>query len=600
MTPVEFVQQCPPFDALGQTELEQVAQSLEIVHYPPHRQILSTADPPSNYLYLIRRGAVRLEREGQTAILLEEGELFGFVSLLSQNSPAFDAITDEETELYCLPAATFLQLVQQAAFSQFFLKGLGERLHRVVGLDSSPLTGNMASPVELLITHPPVFVDAQATATQAAQIMRQEQVSSVLVGGNPPGLVTDRDLRNRVLAKGLGPDTPVSQVMSQPLKTLPHDTPVYSALLFMLEEKIHHLPLTRQGEIAGVVTDTDLLRHHTKNPFYLFKRVEKLGDAAALPRYSMEITAIVETLFRSGLDEIHIGRIVSSLNTALTTRLLRLAEQELGPPPCPYAWIVFGSEGRQEQLLLTDQDNALIYQDDTPEARQYFSQLAEQVVNGLLQAGFPPCPGGYMATNWLRPLKQWEHLFKSWVETPEPQALLEASIFFDFRAVYGTLNIDGLDKILLNASKNNLFLAHMARNALGFQPPLGFFRRIREEEGGVDLKKGGLMPIVNLARLYALATGTPARATLARLEATKHHSDLGKDKTEILIEAFHFFLHLRLREQLRSYQTGQLPGNRVPLDSLLPLERLNLKEVFLAIREIQNLIGQAFQTGRLG
>jgi CBS domain-containing protein len=280
--------------------------------------------------------------------------------------------------------------------------------------------------------------------------------------------------------------------------------------------------------------------------------------------------------------------------------LLRLAEQELGPPPCPYAWIVFGSEGRQEQILLTDQDNALIYRDDTPQACQYFSQLAQQVVNGLIQAGFPPCSGGYMATNWLRPLKEWKQLFKSWVETPEPQALLEASIFFDLRAVYGALNIDSLDKILLNAGKNALFLAHMARNALGFQPPLGFFRRIVEEEGGVDLKKGGLMPIVNLARLYALAAGAPARSTLARLEAIKHNSDLGKDKAEILIEAFHFFLHLRLREQLRTYQAGRLPGNRVPLDALLPLERINLKEVFLAIREIQNLTGQAFQIGRLG
>jgi CBS domain-containing protein len=205
-----------------------------------------------------------------------------------------------------------------------------------------------------------------------------------------------------------------------------------------------------------------------------------------------------------------------------------------------------------------------------------------------------------MAINWRRPLSDWEALFRDWTQTPEPQALLEASIFFDFRAVSGSLNLDSLETILLKAGERRLFLAQLARNGLNFQPPLGFFRRIKEEEGGVDLKKGGITPIVALARLYALQVGAPARSTLDRLAAIGQSSDLGQEKAELLAEAFRFMQHLRLREQLHSYQMGQTPGNKVRLEALSPLERRHLKEAFLVIREVQELTAIQFQTGRLG
>ncbi|MBE7556628.1 MAG: cyclic nucleotide-binding/CBS domain-containing protein [Anaerolineales bacterium] len=595
----EFVRTQHPFDCLNESELEQVVQSLEPAHFPRGRQILARSGPSSRYLYLIRQGAVRLEFEGQVVQVLEEGELFGYPSVLSRQSPSFDVVAEEDTLTYQIPEHIFQQLLERPPFAEFFLKGLSERLQQASSLELSPLAGDMATPVEALITRPPVFVSAEASVAEAARAMRQAWISSVLVTGDPPGIITDRDLRSRVLAEGLGPETLVRQVMSRPLKTLPVDTPVYGALLFMLQEHIHHLPLTRHGEIAGVITDTDLLRHRTKSPLYLLKRVRRLAGEDNLARHALDIAGMVEALFEGGLDVAQIGRIVASLNDALIKRLLTLAEEELGPPPTPYAWIVFGSEGRQEQTLLTDQDNALIYAEDSPIAQIYFERLAQRVVTGLTQAGFPLCPGGYMATHWRRPLQEWEQLFRTWVHTPEPQALLEAAIFFDFRRVHGLLSLNSLEEIFLKAGERGLFLAHLARAALGFQPPLGFFHRIRAEEGGVDLKKGGIAPIVGLARLYALEVGDPSRSTLARLEAAGQAGTLSQNGAEILAEAFRFILHLRLREQLRAYRRGDPPTNRVRLEQLSSLERRHLKEAFLAVREIQELTAMRFHTERL-
>jgi CBS domain-containing protein len=388
--------------------------------------------------------------------------------------------------------------------------------------------------------------------------------------------------------------------MSRPLKTLPADTPVYGALLFMLQENIHHLPLTRQGQIVGVISDADLLRHRTKSPIYLLKRMEQLGEAAHLAQYDLDIAAMVDILFGSGLDVIQIGRVVAGVNDALTRRLLKLAEAELGPPPTPYAWLVFGSEGRQEQAILTDQDNALIYQEPGEEAQAYFKKLANLVVSRLTEAGFPPCPGGYMASRWCYPLGEWQQLFKNWIHAPNEQALLEAAIFFDFRQVAGELVLDSLEEIMLKAGQSRPFLTHLAWGALGLQPPLSFFRHIREAKEGVDLKRGGIGPIISLARLYALEVGSPARSTLTRLQAASQAKVLTQEEAELLSEAYRFILYLRLREQLHAYHTGGTLSNWVRLKALSALERRHLKEAFLVIRQIQQMTATRFHTDRLG
>jgi CBS domain-containing protein len=273
----------------------------------------------------------------------------------------------------------------------------------------------------------------------------------------------------------------------------------------------------------------------------------------------------------------------------------------------PYAWIVFGSEGRMEQLLLTDQDNALVHGDppvDDPAAaaacEAYFASLAEKVVAGLQAAGFPPCPGGFMATRWRKPLSAWLDLFRGWIGTPDAAALLDVSSLLDFRPVHGTLDLAPLDAVVRSASERAVFLAHLARTALTFEPPLSPFRQIKEQDGGVDVKKGGLMPIVGMARVFALEAGSGARGTLDRLQAASESGNLSREGATTLAEAFRFLLGLRLRVQLEAARTGSAATNLVRPADLSALERRLLRDTFLAVRELQQATALRLHTERLG
>jgi CBS domain-containing protein len=455
-------------------------------------------------------------------------------------------------------------------------------------------------PVKYLIKGSPIFVAPNATVAQAAQAMQSARVGSALVATEPPGIVTDRDLRGRALAQGLGPETPISQIMTRPLKTIDSDAPAFAALRLMLEEHIHHLPVVEEGRIVGVISASDLLFHQASNPIYLRGLIDSLEKPADLAHYAAEIAAVVEAFFRGGLAAIQISQIVSSLNDALVKRLLALTLAKLGAAPTPYAWIVFGSEGRLEQTLLTDQDNALIYAEESETAHAYFAAVAQQVVEGLIQAGFPPCAGGFMATNWCKPLAVWQELFTQWTRLPKPDALLDAAIFFDFRAVAGTLSIQPLERIIAAAKSQQLFLAHMARGALDFYPPLGFFNRLRSEDGKVDLKKGGIVPVVALARVAALAAGSRERSTLERLRVVPASGAfLSREDGTALGEIFPFLFHLRLQQQLNSVATKRAIDHTVPLAELSNLARRHLKEAFVVIKRIQDAVRTAWQLDRL-
>jgi len=601
MDPVEFLRRHEPFSRLADEGLRDVGRALEVRYARRGEILLSRGGDPTTHLGVVRKGAVRLEVDGRPADVLVEGEPFGFPSLLTRGRPQFDVVALEDSLIYWLPARTFHLLVERhAAFGEFFLKTLADRLRLANEREIAPLAGDLTTPVIRLAAGPPVFVARDATVGEAARVMRDRRVGSVLVEGDPPGIVTDRDLRSRVLAASKGPDTPVQDVMSAPLKSFAADAPLYQAMLYLLSQRIHHLPLERDGALIGVVTHTDLLRHHVKSPSYLLKKIDKFQDEADLEGYAEEVAGMVEALTWSGLEAVEVGKIVASLNDAVVQGLLVRTERRLGPPPCAYAWIVFGSEGRGEQALITDQDNALVYEDDDPRAAEYFARLADAVVHGLIRASFPPCKGGFMATNWNRPLAEWRRLFEDWTSTPEPQALLEVANFFDYRKIHGELSLEPLETIVREAAGKRVFLAHLARASLGMRPPLGLFHRIREDDSGVDLKAGGLMPILGLARVHALEAGSAERSTLGRLEAAARAGTLSEEGAQTLAEGFRFLFRLRLASQLAAERRHELPDNRVHLEGLSALERRHLKETFQHVRTMQEAMSQRFAVGLLG
>ena len=597
---LDFLREQHPFTLLTEAERERVDATASARSFADGARILEQDGTRSDCLYLLVDGQVRLVRDGEELQVLEEGDCFGYPSMINRAAPAFDVVAAGEVLVHCVPEAVFRELLGNAAFAEFFLHSLGERLQRVTGASVTALGGELTTELGDLELRAVVQVPPDATVAEAARAMRDARDDFALVAGTPPGIVTDHDFQVKVLAEGLGPDTPVARVMTRPLKTLPSDTPVHGALLYMLEERIHHLPVLREGGIIGVLTATDLLRHQTTNPLYLMRRVEHLDRDTTLATYSRDAAAMVERLFRGGLKVGQIGRVFASLNDALIRRLCRLAEADLGPPPCPYAWLVFGSEGRMEQALLTDQDNALVYARDDAGAPEYFARLAARVVGDLVTAGFPPCPGGCMATNWNKPLAAWEETIRSWIDEPTPDNLMVSSIFFDYRAVAGTLDVAALDDRIAAAAGNQLFMAHLARVSLRFKPPLGLFQQIQATDDKVDLKKRSIAPIVAAARVYGLEAGTRARPTRERLEAAIEAGVVSRDLGQTLIETYRFLLQLRLREQLAAVAGGGAPDNDVNLKALSSLQRRHLKDAFGVIREMQGAVARRYRTSALG
>lgn len=596
---LEFLRRHHPFDRLTPEEMDAVARSAGTLSVPGGTTIIKQGGKVSGFLHVMARGSVHLVRDGRVIQEIEEGECFGYPSILSGNPPNTDVVTAGDTVIHRIPADVFRALLANAGFAGFFLASLSQRLRGVATRENAALGGAMTTAVGTLNRTAPLTVPATATVAEAARAMRDGRTDVVLVQSDPVGILTDHDFQTKVLAEDLGPATPAVQVMTSPVRTLPADTPAHGALLFMLEHRIHHLPVTEGEHITGIVSAADLLRHQTRSPLSLLHRLENLEPGTPLDWYAREVAGMVEDLFAGGLKVAQIGKVFAQVNDMLVHRLVGLAQAALGPAPCAFAWLVFGSEGRMEQALLTDQDNALVYADDTPAAADYFARLARHVVDNLVAAGFPPCPGGYMATNWCRSLAAMQDTFAGWIRGAGGEALVEAAIFFDFRSVCGDLDVEPLHELVAGAAENQLFLARMARVARGFRPPLGLFRRIRAEEGRVDIKTGGLAPLVAMARVYGLHVQTRQRPTRERLEAAIAAGAMSQELGETLIETYRFLLQLRLKQQLKALRSGGTPDNRIVVDDLTPVEQRHLKDAFQAIRELQDAATARFHIDSL-
>ncbi len=593
--PVAYVRSIAPFRALPPALFDEVAAALEVAFYPAGTRLVQTGGKPLQHLYIIRKGTARLDRSGQTLQLVEEGEIFGYTSLITQEA-TLDVVAEEDLITYRVPGEVFRRLLADAQFASHFAVGLSERLK--ASLEQSPVTTfqpNMTIRVDELVRRPPVWVAEDATVGDAARTMGKEGISSVLVRTEPPGIVTDRDLRNRVLGAGLGPALPVSAVASRPLRTVAAETPLFDAWAILLEAGLHHLPVARDGTIVGVLTAGDVLRSTAHGPVSILRGVERLASRDSLPGYADRIKAMVSSLLAGGLEATIIARLVARLNDALMRPILRWAEADLGPPPAPYAWMVFGSEGRMEQTLLTDQDNALVYADEGAPHAAWYERFAARVNDDLEAAGFPRCPGGYMARNWHGTLTDWSSRFEGWLEVPTPKALLVACIFFDFRRVGGELDLEPLERIIAQAPHKAVFLRLLADSALGFHPPPMLLLRLRGESSTVDLKLHGISPIVAMARRFALGTGTRARSTFARLEAAARAGLLEDEAAATIAETYRFLLGLRLRLQLRMAGEGRPVTNKVTLAELGTIERSRLKDAFREIRSWQEKSAFQFQ-----
>jgi CBS domain-containing protein len=459
----------------------------------------------------------------------------------------------------------------------------------------------------------PAFLCNPETTIQAtAQLMAATQSTAVFVADEKKhaiGVVTDNDFAEKVVACARTLDSPVTSIMSSPVISIEATEPMFHAMLQMLNRNIHHLLVTRGGAAVSVLTNHDLLLLQGKSPLALMRHVGQQENLDELVAAQARTSELIPLLMREGAKPSHITRVVAELNDRVLVKILELAERELGPPPVPYCWVTMGSEGRQEQTFKTDQDNGLIYADidgyDAAAEENYFELLSEFVIGALERCGYPPCHGGFMATNplWRQPLSIWKKHFTTWITDPVQRTAEDAFILFDMRPVGGSRHLyDELwrhNRELLTSA--NLFKSIFAFISINHKPPLGFFRQVVVERSGqhkdeFDLKLHGTGPIVNAARLWALDASLESINTVDRLSGLEAAGHLDAKLIGDLREGMEFLTLLRLEQQLQQAKNGKPISNYINPALLSPLQKGFLKEAFEAISRAQTLIKAKFET----
>ncbi len=607
-----------PFTFLPEEALGEVAAETSLVKYSQGTVLFIQDRSTVEYLYIFQEGAAEryFEKKGQQILkaILAEGDIFGGISILLNNGIAVRTLrTTEDTSFYILPRKRFVQLCKaHAAFSEYFTDTFGKRMldrsyAAIVAQSMRPREAELQMfnlDISGIFTRTLVACEEGSSIRDAALEMSRKRCSSIFVkekNGKVRGVVTDYDLRNKVIAAGLDTAAPVTAIMSAPLAVIPERATVFEALMEMMQKGVKHLAVEDPVKnVVGVVTSQDLLRTQGQSPMTLIKEIKEATSVSEIVDKHAKLPRLIQGLINSGAKADNVTRLITTLSDAILKKVVEITLQESDPPPVKFVFMILGSEGRKEQTLKTDQDNAIIFENvparQLKSVRAYFLKLGEKICDRLDQAGYTFCNGGVMAKNpqWCLSLSEWQKKFKEWIYAPEPETLLHSSIFFDFRGGYGEMGlIDELRKYLFSSLSGwPGFFRHLTENAMHFKPPIGFFRNFVVESKGehkdaFDIKMA-MMPIVDLARIYALKNRLDETNTLERLRLLYHAKVLNWSEYQDLEQAYRFLLQLRFVRQITAcIDENRAPDNYVKPKKLSPIEQTMLKEIFKRIEKYQ-------------
>ena len=595
---LNFLNRQHPYDRLSVERRRQIAAGMVPQHLRTGDTVFSKGDEALG-LYVILTGQVTIFDETDSPLsLLEQGNSFGERGLLKEGRAVTTAKVSEDAELLRLPKDLFDDLwTNEPVFRRFFDRSSDE--------DDRQRPSDLATVrVETLMAANPITTGPDTSVADAAQLMRDHHISSLCIVDDTGlvGLITLRDLVGKVLAVGRSLDASVAEVMAGNLLTLPPSAIGSDVLHMMLEHRLGHLPVVEGGNLVGIVTQTDLTRFQAMNSSGLVAGAAEATTIEELAAVTKRIPQMLVHLVSSGHRHDVVTRMITDVADVVTRRLLKLAEETLGPPPGRYLWLACGSQGRKEQTGVSDQDNCLILEDGLgSEADIYFEKLAAFVSNGLDACGYVYCPGDMMATNprWRQPLSVWRDYFAGWIAKPSKEAQMLASVMFDLRPIGGATELfDGLQtETLKMASRNSIFTAHMASNALSHGTPLGLLRdfatiRTGEHRNTIDLKHSGVVPVVDLGRMYALQGRLTAVNTRARLEEAVAKRAVSPSGGRDLIDAYDVVATERLEHQVRLIKRGEAPDNFLPPTDLSDFERSHLRNAFVVIKTMQSALMQ--------
>ncbi|WP_050929707.1 DUF294 nucleotidyltransferase-like domain-containing protein [Aestuariivita boseongensis] len=592
---MRFLATVHPYDSLDAARMADLLPLFEMRALAKGAQVYALGDRLEG-LYIVYEGEIEVSDEnGIPLSILGTRNSFGERGLSKDGIAVTTAVAQSDATLLMLPKADFDALMRsEPAVARFF-----DRSRGAAGQQNTLAT----SRVEDLMTRDPATCAAEASVQEAARLMAEKRISSVCVtqGDQLAGIVTVRDISGKVVGAGLPFDTPLGAVMTPDPITLATSAIGSDVLHLMMERHIGHVPIVDAGKLAGIVTQTDLTRFQAVSSAELVSKLSRAGSAEEMAEVTAEIPRLLVQLVAAGNRHEVVTRLITDIADTATRRLLALAEEKLGPAPVPYLWLACGSQGRQEQTGVSDQDNCLMLSDAvTDDQMGYFRDLARFVCDGLNTCGYVYCPGDMMATNpqWCQPVRVWREYFRGWIAKPDPMAQMLASVMFDLRPIGGDSALfDGLQaETLAAAARNSIFVAHMVSNSLKHTPPLGLLRgfatiRSGEHRNTLDLKHNGVVPVVDLGRLYAIQGRLTPANTRARIEAAESVGVLSASGARDLLDAYDLIAETRLAHQARQIKAGHAPDNFMPPSDLSDFERSHLRDAFVVVKTMQSAVG---------
>ncbi len=616
----------PPFSLLSDIQDKDLSSYFTYENYPSNGVIMVQEITRVAKLYVLSKGAAwfYFEQDGKKSLSgqMAPGDTFGGLSILFNSGMAIRSlVTEEESVFLTVDATAFLALCNENSnFLKYFSDAFGLLMRDrafadIIARRFQDRDLNLPffnQPISAIFRPNIATCPQSTTAGEAAKKMSRHNASAILIkddAKNVTGIVTDADLREKILAKNLPSSTPVGGIMSSPLISMSADSQVFEAFLTMIQKDKRHLGVTgKSGNITGILTEKDLIASQTRSTFLLIKAIKSARDLSEIENVHEKLCFMLLDPIRNGANPEYVTRLITTFSDAVIEKIMELCLKEAGDPPCSFVFLTMGSEGREEQTLISDQDNAIVFEDledplESDRAKSYFDNLSKLVCSRLDQAGYRFCSGDNMAQNpkWCQPISVWKGYFKQWIRAGKPEDLLYSSIFFDFKGTYGNLVLaHELKQYLLDTIQGwSGFLRNLTENTLYFKPPMGMFGKFIVEPDGphkdsLDIKYA-ILPIVDFSRVYALKNRISQTNTLVRLfRLYTKHALTSKEYTDI-VQAYNFLMNLRFRRQITTIMDENLkPDNFINPGNLSHLDRHMLREVFKMIEKMQQKIGIEF------
>lgn len=627
----DFLKNYPPFNLIPNATLLEISQNVEIQYFEKDQIIFSQNDQPHEHFYIINQGSVRLyrfiENEKQVLDICDEGDLFGLRPLIMNENYLMGASANEETILYGIPISLFHDIIlNYPKVSQFLIASFATNTREPFSeKHKGKLFANVAAIQKIdygfseiqsaNYNKNPITCSQDTTIQTACLIMTKKLINSIIITENeiPIGIITDKDIRTKIGTGFYTIINKVSDIMTSPVVTFPQNITVAEAQIMILKHKVSHLCITKDGtnksELVGILTQQDLILTQGNSPSLLTKEIKNAKDAETLKYIRAKASDLTRGYFEQEIPIYFVTKVISEINTAITKKAIRMSISEIGKqPPVSFSWLALGSQGRKEQLLMTDQDNALVFENVVPaeynSVKNYFLELAEKVTEKLNIVGFDYCPANIMATNpkWCISLDEWKQQFEEWVTDPISEKILLSIIFFDFELIYGdeTLYNKMAESVFETIEKNQIFLGFLGKVTLDNPPPLGFFKQFLVEQDGenkdsFDIKSRAIRPLVDAARILSLHHKLRVNNTIARYEKLMEIEPQNKELFESCANAFKILLQFRTSQGLANNDNGKF----VDINSLNKADRLKLKSCFKPIKNVQEAIKMRFRTSQI-